>query len=353
MTRALVTSAQAASSPAMRVRAGLPSRGLSSLGVAVDPLPLFSDAEYRILQRAPLPARLRSALRARRGLAAASRDRQADVAWILRQADMLPSLSVEREIAAGRRLVYDVDDAIWFQGRGGGGHPLAFLKASKRKARWLATRADQVIAGNEILAEWLSSVAQNVTVVPSVVDMDDLPRREHADRGTLVIGWIGSPTTAAYLGGAVPAIEEASRAMPRVEISLLVVGGLAPAIRGVRCIQRPWSEFSEREALSAMDVGVMPLPENSWTRGKCAYKAIQYMASGIPVIAADVGVTRRVVGEGGVVTNARGDWVDALVTFARDANLRAQVGGAGRDRAAQDFSVERWVPTLARLLSGG
>ena len=84
-----------------------------------------------------------------------------------------------------------------------------------------------------------------LTVVPSLVDMDDLPRREHADRGTLVIGWIGSPTTAAYLSRAVPAIEEASRAMPRVEISLLVVGGLAPATRGVRCIQRPWSECSD------------------------------------------------------------------------------------------------------------
>ena len=83
-----------------------------------------------------------------------------------------------------------------------------------------------------------------------------------------------------------------------------------------------------------MDVGLMPLPENSWTRGKCAYKAIQYMASGVPVIAADVGVTRDVVGAGGVVANARGDWVDALVTFAQDAKLRAQVGGTGRDRAS-------------------
>ena len=81
------------------------------------------------------------------------------------------------------------------------------------------------------------------------------------------------------------------------------------------------------EALNAMDVGVMPLPENSWTRGKCAYKAIQYMASGIPVIAADVGVTRHVVGEGGVVANARGDWVDALL-LSRGTPTSARRWGA-------------------------
>ena len=130
--------------------------------------------------------------------------------------------------------------------------------------------------------------------------------------------WIAAPSSSGgsdpllrrrYLRRAVPAIEAAARAMPGVRVTLLVVGGIAPATQGVRCIQRPWSERNEREALDVMDVGLMPLPENSWTRGKCAYKAIQYMASGVPVIAADVGVTRDVVGAGGVVANARADWV--------------------------------------------
>ena len=216
MTRALVTSAQAASSPAMRVRAGLPAPGLSALGVAVDPLPLFSDASTgssntpRAASRSPL-VRTESQTGTRRRLA-----RPASGCCLDPAAGGHASFAERRARDSGgsttglRRRRRNLVSGT----RGWRASP-GVSKASKRKARWLATRADQVIAGNEILAEWLSSVAQNVTVVPSVVDMDDLPLCEHSDRGTLVIGWIGSPTTAAYLGGAVPAIEEASRAMPR------------------------------------------------------------------------------------------------------------------------------------------
>ena len=208
---------------------------------------------------------------------------------------MLPVNALEQRVSIGRRLIYDVDDALWFDGSRSGGHQLAFLKRSAGKTRWLAERADHVVAGNEILGEWLSRYTSKVTVVPSLVDMRNAPTRRHDAKERIVVGWIGSPTTPSYLHGTVHAIEEAAKALVKVELSLLVVGGVCPPVRGVRCVQQPWSEATEQGALRTMDIGIMPLPNNRWTRGKCAYKAIQYMASRIPVVADDVGVTRWVV----------------------------------------------------------
>ena len=114
----------------------------------------------------------------------------------------------------------------------------------------------------------------------------------------------------------------------------------------------PWSIEAERAALSRIDVGLVPQPNTPWTRGKSAYKAIQYMASGIPVVADDVGVVSTHVGDGGVVVSDGDGWVDALLRLARDPDLRQQVGENGRRRAERDFSVERWAPVVAAILRG-
>jgi glycosyltransferase involved in cell wall biosynthesis len=352
MTEVLAISAQAESAPGMRVRARIPARGLKRFGLAVHALPLFTDAESKAFRSSSLASRSRLVLRARRRAAERSTASTADVTWILRQADLLPSTALERRVAAGRRLVYDVDDAVWFDRRDAGGHPLAFLKRSARKAQWLAEHADHVVAGNEVLAEWLSKYTSEMTVVPSLIDPTDAPQHRHEASDRVVIGWIGSQTTSPYLGRAIGAIERAAKVLSGVELSVLVVGGISPPLRGVRCIQQPWSEARERDALRRMDIGIMPLPDNRWTRGKCAYKAIQYMASGIPVVADDVGITRHVVGGGGLVPAGTSEWIDALVGLAEDERERAKLGDAGRRRAAAEFSVKRWAPTLAKLLKG-
>jgi glycosyltransferase involved in cell wall biosynthesis len=103
-----------------------------------------------------------------------------------------------------------------------------------------------------------------------------------------------------------------------------------------------------------MDVGLMPLPDTDWTRGKCAYKALQYMAGGVPVVADDVGVTARIIGDGaGHAVRGEEEWVESLVVLLTDANLRNQMGSQGRSRVERDFSVNTWTPKLAALLRGG
>jgi len=341
--------------PSFRVRTRIPSPELRHYGLHVLHHPLLDESQNAAFQRGNPGRRLQVAVAARRRV---RREILTSPAWevtlIQRQIDFFPSARLERLASEGRRLVLDVDDAIWLDSRReAGGHPLAALKGTARKVRWLAERADAVIAGNDHLAEWLAAHSDHVVVIPSLVEHRDIPVRTHEPRDRVLLGWLGSPSTARSLLQVVRPLTEVAAAT-QVPIELLVVGGDAPAVPGVAVRGEPWSEASERGFLARVDVGLMPLPDNDWTRGKCAYKGLQYMAAGIPVVADDVGVSATVIGHGqcGLMATSEGGWVEHLVALVEDAGLRAQLGGEGRSRVEQGYSVEAWAPRLAAALRG-
>jgi glycosyltransferase involved in cell wall biosynthesis len=353
MTEVLAVSGTPSTAPSFRVRLLLPRDALAAQGVTLEPLSLFSA------NRLEAPRLLRSRagmlLRARRRLGKALSMSGAEATIISRQADVLPSLTLERRAMAGRRLVYDVDDAIWLDARKEAhGARLAVLKGSARKAAWLAQHAETVIAGNWILAEWLSRHSRNVIVVPSLVETRRIPARQHADAGVVLLGWIGSRTTAQYLKAVRDALAAAAQALAPVRLRLIVVGGSLDAVPGVAIETHPWSEDAELAVLRRMDIGLMPLPDNPWTRGKCGYKAIQYMAAGVPVIADDVGITGELLdgGNTGVIARGYRDWIDGLVGLGSSPAERTKLGSAGRSRAVSHYSVAKWAPVLSRILQG-
>ena len=317
--------------------------------------PLLSEEEDRRFRSGGPATRARTVLAARSRLARLLEARADwDVSLVQRQVDLMPGLRLERLAAQGKRVVLDVDDAIWHdRSPAAGGHPLARLKGTRRKVRWLARRAQKVIAGNELLAEWLSAYSGDVVVIPSLVDHRLVPARVHEPRERIVLGWLGSPSTARSLTAVADALTRTAGLL-RLPTELRVVGGPAPAVSGIDVRQHAWSPHSERAFLQEVDVGLMPLPDNEWSRGKCAYKALQYMAAGIPVVADDVGVSAKVIGhgQGGLIAGSADEWVEHLVALATDSGLRTRLGGAGRQRVEQDFSVEAWAPTLAAALSG-
>jgi glycosyltransferase involved in cell wall biosynthesis len=270
---------------------------------------------------------------------------------IQRQADVAPTLALERSAISGRRLVYDLDDAVWLSGRQTMGHPLGVLKASARKVDWIARRADWVIAGSDLLAEHVEPLNEKTTVVPSLVDPTAYSLRDHVQSENTTLGWIGSPTTAPYLSAAANVLETFARQSSR-HIRLLVVGGRAPRIRGVDVLERAWSPQAERDTLAEMDIGLMPLPDTPWSRGKCAYKALQYMASGIPPLVDDVGVSASVVSGAGWIASDEAGWLEGLHSLAGDPEARRRFGAVGRARVEREFSLARWLPTLARILRG-
>jgi|Tabmets5t2r1_1033131.scaffolds.fasta_scaffold00014_6 hypothetical protein len=342
-------------SPSFRVRTRVPSAELGRYGVEMRHAPLLSEEEDHLFHSGGVATRARTLLAARSRLARLLEARADwDVALVQRQVDLMPSLRLERLAAEGKRVVLDVDDAIWHDGSAAaGGHPLARLKGTARKVRWLARRAQKVIAGNELLAEWLSAYSPHVVVIPSLVDPRLIPARVHSPGGRVVLGWLGSPSTARSLTAVAGALTRTAGIL-RTPTELRVVGGPAPRVSGIDVRQQPWSPQSERAFLDEVDIGLMPLPDNEWTRGKCAYKALQYMAAGVPVVADDVGVSARVIGhgQGGLIARGVDEWTEHLVALATNPALRARLGGAGRQRVEQDFSVEAWAPELAAALAG-
>jgi glycosyltransferase involved in cell wall biosynthesis len=343
--------------PSFRVRTKIPGPELERLGVRMHHYPLLSQAQDDLLHSGSAARGLQAALQARRDLRrrVESIDGELDVALVQRQVDLFPSLALERLVARDRPVVLDVDDAIWLDTSAGArGHRLARLKGTARKVRWLAERAESVVAGNELLAEWLSQHSRTVVVVPSLVEHREVPVRQHAAGDRSLLGWIGSPSTAPSLKRLQEPLRDLASRHPELNVELLVVGGEAPEVEGAAVRTEPWSEDRERDFLEKVDIGLMPLPDDAWTRGKCAYKALQYMAAGIPVVADDVGVSAQVIGHerGGLIAGSTADWVEHLSTLATDPNLRGSIGAEGRKRVAEGFSVEAWAPTLAEILHG-
>lgn len=351
--RAIAVSARGPSDPAFRIRLDLPGRALAGHGIDLALLPLFSAEQAKSFRAGSGLRKAAILARARIRLAHALRELLPDVGTVVvqRQVDLAPPLTLERLAKTGRRMIYDLDDAIWLSGRQTGGHPLGVLKGAARKVRWLAARADEVIAGSDILAEHLERYSPRVTVVPSLVDPDAYALRRHEQGATVTLGWIGSPTTVGYLHAIGPVLERFARDCRR-PVKLEVVGGEAPRIYGMDVLEHVWSPEVERLVLGRMDIGLMPLDDTPWARGKCAYKALQYMASGIPAIVSDVGISAQVTAGAGWTADSEAQWLEGLHLLADDLDLRGRLGAAGRQRIEQDFSPARWTPTLARILRG-
>jgi len=356
--RVLAAGAQALTAPGFRVRVLLLRPELLSHGVRVDPLPLFEASEASAFAGAGPAQRATVLLRARRRLSRRLSDRERAgeaVALIQRQVDLLPQLTLERRAAKGRRLVWDVDDAIWLDASPAArGHRLAVLKGTGRKVRWYAERADEIVTANVYLADYLSRFSSRVTIVPSVVETRGVAPRRHANADEIVLGWIGSATTAPYLRHLMPTISRAARELRPRKVRLVSIGATMPTIDGVEVESRAWTLDSELEGLLRIDVGLMPMPDDDWTRGKSAYKALQYMSAGIPVVADDVGVASSALdsGRAGLIVRSETAWLEALVALAGDPGFRGRLGDHGRRHVEERFSVERWAPVVASIIRG-
>ena len=205
-------------------------------------------------------------------------------------------------------------------------------------------------AGNASLAEYASRYNGRVSVVPSTVSMREYrPRPDPRADGVPVVGWTGSHSSLQYLAP----VREVLRALrARRPFRLLVIGVGAFAVPGVDVECRPWSAATEVRDLWDMDVGIMPLPDAPWARGKCGMKAIQYMGVGIPAVVSPVGANREIVVDGvtGLHASTDGEWVDALDRLLGDRALRRRLGAAGRDLVRERYSAEAQAPRVAEVL---
>jgi glycosyltransferase involved in cell wall biosynthesis len=269
-------------------------------------------------------------------LPAVAASRHADLTWVERS--FVPGLEQLAGLLRGP-LVLDIDDAVWLEGFGG------------RSASRLARRAAAGIAGNAFLADWLSQYCASVHVIPTAIDCQRFrPAETPPDAGTFVIGWTGTSGNFLYLEAIAPALADALRAIPGAVV--VIVADRRPVLDGVppeRVRFERWSADREAVALQAMHVGLMPLEDNDWTRGKCSFKMLQYMATGLPAVVSPVGMNVEVLahGESGLTARSTREWTDALVALARDPERRRRLGTTGRAVAQAHYDV----PVVAARLA--
>ena len=241
-----------------------------------------------------------------------------------------------------RCIVYDFDDAIYVGKPDFPGDDVDRSRFRLAKFRATCRMADLVVAGSEELARAARPFARRVEVVPTGVDLARFPAHLDADAGSRpLLVWIGLPGNVAYLEEIRPALARLTREIP--DLTLRVVSSRSPEWPVVRIESVPWSEATEAEALGAAAIGVMPLPDDEWTRGKAGFKLLQYMAAGLPCVASPVGSNREIVVDGATGRFAADPdgWYAALRDLLASEETRREMGRAGRRRVEERYTLDR------------
>lgn len=322
---------------------------LEAAGLEVTVLPLMSDAYVAQLQRGQRTASEVWHAYARR-TAALQRSVGADVLWI--EKDALPWVPGIVELALLRTrtpLVLDYDDAVFHQYDQHRWGAVKWLLGRKHAS--LMQRAALVMTGNQYIADYARAAgARSVEVVPTVVDLEryHLPTSDSVDSARPTIGWIGQRATASFLRPLSPVFKE----MADKGLARFAAIGIDAAALALPMTPVPWSEDTEVDSIRRLDIGIMPLEDGPFERGKCGYKLIQYMACGLPVVASPVGVNRQIVDHGvnGFLASNLQEWDEALRMLAADRDLRQRMGIAGRQKVERQFSLQVTGARVAELL---
>jgi glycosyltransferase involved in cell wall biosynthesis len=278
-----------------------------------------------------------------------------DVILLYREIFPIGPAVIERLLGARRKppIVFDFDDAIFLPSVSDANHFISVLKQPGKVAT-IISESDHVIAGNEYLASYARRYCSAVTVIPTCVDTSkfappaDAPPRDRAREP--VIGWIGSPTTAFYVRRLADVFRRVRERHPFV---LRISGSGEPVeVPGVQTENPRWSLADEVRLFNTCDIGVYPLADDEWSKGKCGFKAIEFMACGVPVVASAVGVNREIVEDGvnGFLASTDDEWVEKLGRLLADRELRRRLGEAGRRTVEQRYSLQVHAPTLAATL---
>lgn len=252
----------------------------------------------------------------------------------------------------GKHYVVDYDDAIFHNYDLS--KRLLIRKLLGGKIDSVMRHSSCVIAGNSYLASRAKAAgASCIELVPTVVDVTRYIPRSALPSELLVIGWIGSPSTQKYVIGIREALAKACQAHGA---RLMLVGATPQVVAelpGLDVEVVPWSEDSEAELIRQMDVGIMPLSDGPWEKGKCGYKLIQYMACAVPVIASPVGVNVDIVtgSNSGLLANSQVEWESALLQLLASPEQRSKLGAAGRKEVESTYSLQAQVPVLSRIFT--
>ncbi|MFM7566911.1 MAG: glycosyltransferase [Flavobacteriales bacterium] len=243
-----------------------------------------------------------------------------------------------------KKIIYDFDDAIWLPN-----YSKQHQKVHRLKAYWkikhLIRWAHLSLAGNHFLASYALKFSENVVVFPTTIDTDyHRPQNKKLGNRPLVLGWTGSHSTLDYLRILVPALEKLSE---HYLFEFVVISNEPPPFTLPNLRYLPWNEASEIEDLGSIDLGLMPLTDDEWSKGKCGFKALQYLALGIPAMVSTVGVNADIITHGvnGFLVDHPDQWYSSIEYVLKHPEPLTDLGRNGRKTIEQRFSVAALTPT--------
>lgn len=271
--------------------------------------------------------------------------RRADVVIVLRKTYPAPLLWLLRRCA--RKLVFDLDDAIFCNTDG------SYSPTRMKRFAAMARRCDHIFAGNRFLADHARRFNATVDVIPTCLQSGKYHVTAKKTDNHLDLVWIGSRSTRKYLIDALPALGLAAERVPNLRLKIIADFDLPES--PVPTLAVAWRAETEAVELAASHIGIAPLRDDNWSRGKCALKVLQYMAAGLPVVSSNTGVNADAVrhGETGYLAESDEAWAHAIETLAKDERARLRMGEAGRRRVEDAFSTDavfaKMRPILERL----
>ena len=242
--------------------------------------------------------------------------------------------------------IYDLDDAFFLKYRSERFASISPLLRDKFNSMF--SHAAFILAGNQYLLDHALSFNSRAFLFPTVVDVDRYVCAPAHNSACFTVGWVGSPSTSIYLKDLVEPLARLGRESP---VRFIVVGAHCEPIENVEVVNIAWSEETEIALINTFDVGVMPMFDNEWARGKCAFKLIQYMACGVPVVASAVGANLDVVTpDCGLIAADCDGWVNNLRKLRDDELLRRAMGKAGRRRVEAQYSLRNALPIMTETI---
>jgi len=269
------------------------------------------------------------------------------------QRELLPfgPLFLERWLKwRGLKLVFDYDDAL-FIGKPSSVSSLATRLRQPERIKTIFKMVDGVVAGNQYLKEQALPYCKNAYVLEVAEVLDRVTQRApHQDTPAVTLGWLGSGSTEKYLHFLTPVFTRFFKNFPKAR--LLIVGGGSYAPVGLPVVHEPWSYEREVELIHQFDIGLMPLPLEEWSLGKCGGKARTYMAAGVPAVCTGIGYNCDLIHhhQTGMLVKSEAEWLDALTGLALDSSLRQSIADAARRVVETRFNVPDITSQMAKII---
>jgi len=267
--------------------------------------------------------------------------RNYDIIFIYREAFMIGTTFFERLLYMwGNPIIYDFDDSIWLNDTSEGNKQFAWLKNSK-KTNTIINLAHTVIVGNKYLAEYASQFNEHIQIIPTTIDTKYHTRTiNNIESHSICIGWTGTETTLKHYTTIIPVLQTIKQKYGN-RVKFKIISNVPYYNTDLDIEYVNWNAASEIHDLQTIDIGIMPLPNDEWSKGKCGFKGLQYMSLEIPSILSPVGVNTEIIEHGvnGFLAETDLEWEQCLSTLIEDVELRKTLGKAGRKTIEDRFSI--------------